>query len=348
MSLWDYARDPASVLMLLTVGAERGVDERALLRGTRLTRDQLDDPNAELSAAQEMRVIANLLKALGQPPSLGLDVGLRCHFTVFGMWGYGLISSATLGDAVDMALRYIQLTFAYSVIEKVVRGDEALLVFSPPDMPAGLRRFVVEREMGTAVALLQDAAGPALRLTGFNLAASKGRTHAVADRFRNVGGVAVSCVGDRYHLSFPGALLGYRPPLANPTTAAMCEQACQRLLERRRAGMQVSELVKEYLEVSASPSLPTLDTISRLTNTSGRTLKRHLLREGHSFRALVAEGRSQLAAELVRDTTQTLADVAERLGYSSPSCFSQAFKRWHGVSPSAYRKASVGTKTKIG
>jgi AraC-like DNA-binding protein len=47
---------------------------------------------------------------------------------------------------------------------------------------------------------------------------------------------------------------------------------------------------------------------------------------------------SKLAAELVLDKSQPLADIAARLGYSSPSCFSQAFKRWHGVSPSQFRQ----------
>jgi len=128
MSLWDFARDPASVLTLLEVGKERAVDEQVLLQGTRLKRAQLDDPNSELSAAQEMRVIANLLKELGHPPSLGLEIGLRCHFTSFGMWGYGLIASASLGAAVDLALRYLQLTFAYCVIEKVIRGMRPCLL----------------------------------------------------------------------------------------------------------------------------------------------------------------------------------------------------------------------------
>jgi len=196
--------------------------------------------------------------------------------------------------------------------------------------------------MGTAVALLQDLGGPGFRLSQFNLEAGRGRIYSLSERLGSVGGVAPSRSGDRYFLSFPKHFLEHKPPLANPTTAAMCEQACQRLLERRRAGLQVSELVKEYLEVSTAPALPTLETISKLTNTSSRTLKRHLQREGHSFRDLVSKGRSELAAQLVLDTTQTLAEVADRLGYSSPSCFSQAFKRWHGLSPSDYRKRAMG------
>lgn len=341
MSIWDFARDPSGVLKLLEVGAEHGVPERELLHHSRLTREQLDDPNAELSAAQELRIIDNLLRSLGRPPGLGLDIGLRCHFSTFGMWGYGLIASATLGDAVDRALRYLQLSFAYSVIEKVVRGDVALLTFSPPDIAPNLKRFAVEREMGTAVALIQDIVGPSFRLSCFNLAAGRGRMYKLPEQLQCVAGAKVSFDGEIYYLSFPTKLLAYRPSTANPTTSTMCDQVCKRLIERRRPGTRVSELVREYLTVSASPALPTLETVSKLTNTSKRTLKRQLHREGKSFRSLVADGRSELAAELVLDSTQTMSDIATRLGYSSPSCFSQAFKRWHGVSPSEFRRRVV-------
>ncbi len=339
MSFWDFARDPSGVLKLLEVGAERGVQPEALLRGSRLTLGQLQDPNSKLSATQELRVIDNLLRSVGRPPGLGLDIGLGCHFSAFGMWGYGLISSATLGDAVDMALRYIHLTFAYSVIEKVIRGEEALLTFSPPDLAPSLKRFVVEREMGTAAALLQDVGGPKFRLSGFFLQGGRGRIYGVPERLQTVNGAPVSTSGPRYHLSFPAKWLGYRPSTANPTTAAMCDQVCRRLLEQRRVAVHVGELVKEYLTISTSPAIPTLETISKLTNTSKRTLKRRLQREGQTFRSLISDGRSELAAELVRDPSQAMSGIAARLGYSSPSCFSQAFKRWHGVSPSQYRQA---------
>ena len=84
------------------------------------------------------------------------------------MWGYWLISSSTLGDAVDAALGHLQLTFAYSSIKKVIRGDQAFLIFlPPPDLPPNLKRFVVEREMGTAASLLEDIGGPDFHLSEF-------------------------------------------------------------------------------------------------------------------------------------------------------------------------------------
>lgn len=339
MSFWDFKRDPSSVLTLLQFGAEQCIDEQTLLHGSRLTRAQLDDANAELSAVQELCVINNLQRAMNRIPGLGLEIGLRCHFSTFGMWGYGLIASATLGEAIDKAIRFIRLTFAYSMIEKVMRGDQTVLVFSPPqDMTPSLTRFIVEREMGAATALMQDVTGGVIQLSAFSLQSGRGRIYGISDKHRKVGGAEVSAAKQGYFLSFPAKFLTFKPSTANATTAAMCEQVCQRLLDRRSADTPLSELVKEYLSVSSLPILPTLGSISRLTSTSERTIKRHLQREGQSFRALVADGRAELAAELVLSGKHSMKEIAEKLGYSSPSCFSQAFKRWHSVSPMAFKR----------
>jgi AraC-like DNA-binding protein len=48
--------------------------------------------------------------------------------------------------------------------------------------------------------------------------------------------------------------------------------------------------------------------------------------------------RMTLAADLLRDTTATIAAVARQVGYEDPFAFSVAFKRAYGCSPSAWRR----------
>jgi AraC-like DNA-binding protein len=56
-----------------------------------------------------------------------------------------------------------------------------------------------------------------------------------------------------------------------------------------------------------------------------------------SFRGLLDEIREQLAEELLVTGGLPVAEVAGRLGYLEVSSFSQAFRRWKGVGPRAYR-----------
>ena len=70
---------------------------------------------------------------------------------------------------------------------------------------------------------------------------------------------------------------------------------------------------------------------------SERTLRRRLAEEGLWFRGLLDEIREQLAEELLITGGLSVAEVAERLGYVEVSSLSQAFRRWKGVGPRAYR-----------
>lgn len=51
----------------------------------------------------------------------------------------------------------------------------------------------------------------------------------------------------------------------------------------------------------------------------------------------LAEWRMQLAAERLRSTTDTLAEIAQQVGYGSESALSRAFKRLVGVAPAVFR-----------
>jgi AraC-like DNA-binding protein len=47
-----------------------------------------------------------------------------------------------------------------------------------------------------------------------------------------------------------------------------------------------------------------------------------------------------MAKEFLGNNQMPISEIAERLGFSDPSSFSQAFKRWHGCSPLKYRQGN--------
>jgi AraC-like DNA-binding protein len=77
---------------------------------------------------------------------------------------------------------------------------------------------------------------------------------------------------------------------------------------------------------------------ARLQLTS-RTLQHRLKQNGVAFKDLVDEVRRTLALHYLRDERWSLLEVAFMLGFSEQSAFSRAFRRWHGLSPQAWRKA---------
>lgn len=71
---------------------------------------------------------------------------------------------------------------------------------------------------------------------------------------------------------------------------------------------------------------------------SARTLHRHLEEEGTSFRQVLAEVRREIAARHLSERRLAIGEIAFLLGFSEPSAFHRAFKRWTGHGPLAYRQ----------
>ena len=82
---------------------------------------------------------------------------------------------------------------------------------------------------------------------------------------------------------------------------------------------------------------PDLEAVARHLHVSPQTLRRHLREEGTSFQALKDELRRDIAIYHLGRADLSLQAIAEQLGFSEPSAFHRAFKKWTGLTPGAYR-----------
>lgn len=75
-----------------------------------------------------------------------------------------------------------------------------------------------------------------------------------------------------------------------------------------------------------------IERVARALGLSRQTLYRRLKAEGVTFEELLDRLRRRLARRLLREGL-AVKEVAYRLGFSDPSAFSRAYKRWTGSSP---------------
>jgi AraC-like DNA-binding protein len=57
-----------------------------------------------------------------------------------------------------------------------------------------------------------------------------------------------------------------------------------------------------------------------------------------SYSSLKEELRRQYALSWLQDTDKPVGLIAAELGYTEPSAFHRAFKKWTGTSPADYRR----------
>src|SRR6266545_4124360 len=101
----------------------------------------------------------------------------------------------------------------------------------------------------------------------------------------------------------------------------------------------------------ANPGEPwTVDDLARLSNMSRATFARVFQQAlGQAPMKYLADWRMTLARDLLLDQDTPLADIAERVGYSSLYAFAAAFRRHHGQPPGRWRQqAALSTPVGIG
>jgi AraC-like DNA-binding protein len=334
MNFWNFTRSPASVRLLLDFGRAQGLSAAQLLAGSRLTRVQMENPQISLSPGQELAVIGNLLRLHPAYPGMGLQLGLSYHLSAYGVLGLGLMSSATGMDALRLVQRFLPLTYTYVAIAHRRAGDDDILLFEPPaTLAAEVQRFVVERAMGATLRVLRDITGDETPPATIRLCGRTAAAPVVAELTRQLGCKPQWGAADN-RITMPRRLTERALPQANAITAAMCERMCEELVERRRMRLDTATLVREYLAAVPDHHVTKLAEVATLLCTSERTLKRWLQEDGVSFRELLEDSRRRKADRLLGHPGHSLTDVADCLGFSDLSSFSQAYKRWAGMAPS--------------
>lgn len=330
MDPWFYSRSPASIELMLRFARRRGLADEVMMAGTRLTVADLKDPEIAIAAEDELRVIRNLLRALPDAADCGLEIGLSYQLSAYGLLGYGLMSSETGADALVLAESFLPLTYTFAAIAAATDGATTELTFTPaPQLAGKLARFVVERAMGASSRVLRDVLGPETRLLSFELSRPRSGTTSVL----TVLGTPVRGACAANLLRFRNELLRRPLPQANALTASLCERMCRELIQKRSPRVDTTAFVRAHLANRSFRQPPQLSEIARLLNTSERTVKRRLRDEGTTFRSLSGLARLDRANALIAEGHLSLAQIADDLGFSEPSAFSQAYKGWTGMRP---------------
>lgn len=80
-----------------------------------------------------------------------------------------------------------------------------------------------------------------------------------------------------------------------------------------------------------------LKAVADTLGMSPRALQVRLTAGGASFHDLIERIRADLALSMLAESPATVTEIAHLLGYGDGANFTRAFRRWHGVPPSAVR-----------
>jgi AraC-like DNA-binding protein len=325
--------------LLCDVANERGVPTADVLTGTGIGPDDVDDPDAVVTAWDEIVAVRRLLSRLPDDAGVGVDVGSRFKLTHAGLLGFAAMSCATLREMFDIDMRYFSLTMLHIDLKLFDGLQHCVLELNVDHLPADVRRFFIERDLAAIVSTVGAFAYEVVERYADKVTAEVSLDKDVLSPLLTL--IPLENIAfDRAHtrLHFPRAMFDEPLPQADPRTLELCMAQCDVLMQRNEQRRGITAVVRSKLFRNAG-GFPTLPEVAAELDVHPRTLRRQLADEGTSFRALLNESRSALAVDLLCNVGLTVDEVSKRLGYTDTSTFCHAFKRWHGVPPSAYPRS---------
>lgn len=320
----------------------RGVDPSPLLAAAGLTKEHLDARRRTPIAAYA----ALYNQAVGHLKDEGF--GLFAAPVAPGAFEFlcrAVIGSATLGEALDRAARFLALVLPDLPVRVRVDGATARIEIMERKRlrprASDLRRvFAFEWLLRLLHGLACWLAGRGLTLDAVSFpypppahAAEYARVYTERSSFG-----APTLVAE-----LDARLLALPVRRGEADLATFLDGAPGKIAMLYRRDREVARAVREMLGQSLEAA-PGFDAVAHALHLSPRSLHRRLAEEGTSFRAIREALRRERALERLEESRASVADIAGELGYSEPSAFFRAFRSWTGRSPSAHRKAAAAPR----
>jgi AraC-like DNA-binding protein len=128
------------------------------------------------------------------------------------------------------------------------------------------------------------------------------------------------------------------PMVQTPASRATAEQSDLQTWQATAPALDFVGSLEQTLSTLLLEGYPSIELTAEAIATSVRSLQRSLSQQGLTYSRVMDKVRYQKAMSIMQDPEVPLIEVAYALGYSDPSNFSHAFKRWTGVTPRRFRQ----------
>ena len=310
-----------------------GCDPEPLFVAAGLDSDRITDPNARFPMPRMQKLWKLAIEDTGDP-CLGLTAARQFQPALLHGLGLAWLVSDTLLDAFGRLVRYARLINSALLFRLEEQPDSIdLITVLPESLPPDFEYAATDLGIAAFLRMCQITAGHPMLPRHVTL--QRPQPYCLA-QFEEMFGVSIEYGAPVNRLCFDRQALTRHLSSANPELARINDQVVMDYLarfDRDSIAMQVRSKIIHQLP----DGIPKQETIADTLHVSLRSLQRKLKEEDTSFKNLLEETRRQLALQYLRDSRRSIGEITYLLGFSEPSNFTRAFRRWTGKSPVQYR-----------
>jgi AraC-like DNA-binding protein len=315
--------------------AERyGLRAPDLLAAAGIAAETAADPEGRATHGQVRNLWREAASRSGDP-----DFGLHMAEWLqpedhIGLLAYACRSSPTLGESYRRVTRYFALLHQQVTVSLIEAGAEVHLTAHPNQELGPQLRHPPECMLATLLLHGRRGLGQDLRplLVRFAHQAPADTTeHA------RIFGAPVRFGAEVHEMVLPRAVLDQPLHNGDARLAALLDRQAEAQLAQLTPPGGLMDAVHAAVAALLEQGEPALDRVAARVHRSARSLQRHLLEEGTSFRGVVDQVRRDLALRHLAEQRLAIGEIAFLLGFSEVSAFHRAFRRWTGRTPASYR-----------
>lgn len=326
-----------SALLPIHLGlSARGLEADAIAQGAGIDPVCLREPGARVSCEAADRFWRQALCALHGDTAFALELARHMRPAFLHGAGIAWLASATLEDALKGMQRHRHSIHSIGRLTIRAERDQVWLVVEATSTDAAACMSSSAR-LACLLSLCRELAGEALRPVAVRLRHARQAQEALqADPFADFYGVTPAYGAAEYALALARAEWRRPLPGSNPPLLLAAEHSVRdycAALKRSNIPGRVRQAISACLregEISRA-------AVAHRLRLSERTLHRRLAALGLDFSRMLDDMRQELACRMLREGAPTIQEVAWRLGFAEIASFSRAFRRWTGLSPSAWR-----------
>jgi len=318
------------------------VDIDAFLRSLSVDPEMVKAPDTRLPIETYL-LIQDQAAEYVNDPYFGLHMG---EFAEPGSWsilGYMMMNCKTLREAFEKSGRYSRIIGNLIEARAELKFNKVKAIFFTPPHAPKMSRHCFEATFSSSVRMMRSLTGVDINPLEVTFIYPEPESRSEYERIfkcpvrfgqkDNSFTLAMSVVNTPILMANPG-LLEYFEKYAQDFLAEM-----ERNNEHTRA---VTKIILSRLDDEAL----SIDRVAKEMAVSVRTLQKRLEEEGVVFSDLYKDIRRRLAQKYLCEN-YTVEQITYLLGFSEPSVFRKAFKKWSGVTPREFREDAFSAANRI-
>lgn len=332
------------VRALLNTVEHLGGNATELAKQFNLSEAKLSQPEGRVSIPRFMRLGFSAIEQTGHP-DLGLEMGKRVKIPFLGLTGFLAMTAKDIEAACTVIAHYERLSSTNcrgqsSFYLEDGKGVASFYSISPYNE---YNLFVVDSVLSAQHKVIQWLCGKSDAVERVEVEFEKPN---YGDAYEICFECPVHFGQSRNALIIKKSALSW-PLLQHDKNAFLnLQNICEERLKLAVKDRSLSEKVMDEISPLLEGQTPSIEQVADSLGMPPWTLRRKLQEHNTSYQTLLNDTRKGLAQSYIKDTDLAIGEIAYLLGFSSPTAFQRAFKRWTDQSPGVFRTQHRG-ETKI-